>query len=195
MSLTSLVSNNGRYKIFLNTKAFVRNIFITKVGFSNPPIQSLSRVKCYKSGLRVQNNANSKGSSSKPCWRQYRCRWNLFENMVMDHNWHWVSVIGTNVKIHIFGTLPATIKKNLWRFFKHEIYRYYLYLFSKIRTVRGYAFLIKPRAIFIKIHVFAFSYISRIRNKYGFWSKPGLENINNSSQNTLSLLLNINFFL
>ena len=86
----------------------------------------------------------------------------------MAHNWHWVSSMGTNVKINIFGArhvtsanvnkkpipnilLSMTISTNI-----------IIYLFSNLKNVRGHSFLTKTRAIFITKHGFAFSYISRI---------------------------------
>ena len=74
------------------------------------------------------------------------------------------------------------------------------YLFSKLITVRGYAFLLKSLTNIIKMQGFALSYIlqiqvlSRFRNKYGYWNKPSLRIINNSSQNTLSLFSDFMIF-
>ena len=79
-----------------------------------------------------------------------------------------VSVMGTNVKTNIFGTLPVTSanvnKKNIATIFLNmtRSTNIIMYSFSKI-TVRGYAFFIKTSTIFITIHGFAFSYISRIQ--------------------------------
>ena len=89
-----------------------------------------------------------------------------------------VSVLATNVKTNIFGTLPVTSAN-----FNKKIYcdhflnmtrskNIIIYSFSKTITVRGYAFLIKTSTIFITIckvsHFFTFhefKSLSRFRNK------------------------------
>ena len=38
----------------------------------------------------------------------YYCRYSKLEPLLMAHNCHWVSSLGTNVKINIFGTYPVT---------------------------------------------------------------------------------------
>ena len=63
--------------------------------------------------------------------------------------------MGTNEKINIFGTRPVTSanvnKKNIATFFLNmtRSTNIIMYLFSKIITVRGYAFVIKTSTIFI----------------------------------------------
>ena len=106
--------------------------------------------------------------------------------MLMAHNWPWVSVMGTNVKttfLELFLWRVKITKKNIATIFLNmtRSTNIIMHSFSKIITVRGYAFLIKTRTICITKHGFAFSYISRIqvsisrfRNKCGFWSKPVL---------------------
>ena len=60
-----------------------------------------------------------------------------------------MSVIGTNVKINIFGTLPVTSanvnKKNIATIFSNmtRSTNIIIYLLYEIIPVRGYAFLIK----------------------------------------------------
>ena len=76
-----------------------------------------------------------------------------------------MSVTGTKFKIYIFETLPVTRANNM----------YLSYLFSKIITVRGYAFSIKTRTIFITIHGSAFAYISRIKVSHVFVTNTASE--------------------
>ena len=80
-----------------------------------------------------------------------------------------MSVMGTNVKINIFETLLVTSanvnKKNVAKNFLNmtRYTNFNMYLFSKIKTVVGSGFLMKSHTIFITMHGFAFSYISRIQ--------------------------------
>ena len=76
--------------------------------------------------------------------------------------------MGTNVNINIFGGLPvmsANVNKKtipnilLSMTISTNII---IYLFSKLKNVRGYSFLTKTRGSFIAKHGFAFLYISRI---------------------------------
>ena len=74
------------------------------------------------------------------------------------------------------------------------------YLFSKTKNTRGRSFVTKTRTIFITMHNFAFSYISRIqvsvtfRNKYGFGNIPDCRNNQQFKPKHSSLLLNITIF-
>ena len=92
--------------------------------------------------------------------------------------------MGTNVKINIFVTLPEA-SENVNKKYISTIFlnmtrstNIFMYSFSKIITVRGYAFIIKTSTIFITIHGFHFSYISRIKSLSRFrnegWSASHL---------------------
>ena len=59
-------------------------------------------------------------------------RYSKIEPLLIAHNWHWVSSMGTNVKINIFETHPLT-SENWKNYSQHSfkldgIYKYY-YLF------------------------------------------------------------------
>ena len=63
----------------------------------------------------------------------FHYRYSKIETLLMAHNWHWVSSIGTNVKNNIFYPMTSANfnrKKNYSQHcFKHDgIYKYY-YLF------------------------------------------------------------------
>ena len=70
--------------------------------------------------------------------------------LVRKHGYGPLSVMGTNVKTNIFGTLPVTSanvnKKNIATNFLNmtRSTNIIMYSFSKILTVRDYSFLIKP---------------------------------------------------
>ena len=95
-------------------------------------------------------------------------RYSKFETLLMAHNWHWVSSMGTHTKINIFETLPVTnvmsIKKSIPNIFLSMTIssNIIIYFVSKIKTVWCRSFLTKNRAISETKHDFAHWYISRI---------------------------------
>ena len=73
-------------------------------------------------------------------------RYSKFETLLTAHNWHWVSSMGTNVKINIFETYPVT-SANVDEKTIHYIVlsmttstTIITYFYSKIRSVWGRSF-------------------------------------------------------
>ena len=81
----------------------------------------------------------------------YYYRYSKFETLLMAHNWHWVSSMGTNIKLNIFGTLPLTIANVNERiysqhYFKHDdIYKYY-HLFRFLNQNCGRSFILNKKS-------------------------------------------------
>ena len=101
--------------------------------------------------------------------------------------------MGTNVKINIFEAHPVTSANNIILSMTVSTNIIY-YLFSKIKTVGGCYFLMKTCTIFITIHGFAFSFCQVFVTNVAFVTFLSLGIINNSSQNSCSLLSNITTF-
>ena len=124
----------------------------------------------------------------------------------MAHSWHWVSVMGTNIKINIFETLPVTsanVKKNIATiFFKHDgIYKYFnVLIFYNHNCKRLWSFNQNQyhfrNNTWLRIFVhFTNSSLSHASVTHAaLEANPVSECINNSSQNTLLLLVNVTIF-
>ena len=101
-----------------------------------------------------------------------KCRFSKLETLLMAHNWHRVSSMGTNVKINIFGTHPVSCNECKCRKKKLSLIFFLsttsssnniIYFYSKSKLLEVVHFLPETRTIFITMHSFAFSNISRIQ--------------------------------
>ena len=98
----------------------------------------------------ISNHNNftlSDGISSKTCL------WHIYGNKSSNNIFEILPVTSANVTKTNMATIFLSLTRST---------NIILYLFYKIITLRDYAFLIKTCTIFITIHGFAFSYISRI---------------------------------